>query len=418
MKRCFLFIIFLNLTINAHSKSIIVPTEYQTIQSGIDAAVDGDSVLILQGEYAENVEVRDKSLSIIGVSGAQYTLIDGQQGIGIYCQATSSYVAGLSFNSCSWGMLIELLQGDSLIVENNIFERNSCGILISSFDGQGPLILGNWFRNNSPNGAIQNYDTTTRMYNNIFIENSSERGGAVFFVSAVIPSNPEVVNNTFFKNSASAQGGGIYIGWDCHAKIVNNIIVSNVNGGVCAGPEGYPELWYNDVWNNGGEDYIDCSRGAGDISDDPLFRSNSNFYLQPGSPCIDAGAPGERYSDPDHTRNDIGATGGPYATNLIMVTVAAADDSNPRIKHFTLGPNYPNPFNSSTIIQFMIPESGRVKADLYDIRGAHVLRLIDEVLNRGRHTIEITSTSLRTGVYAVSMQYGGQIEHMKITVLK
>jgi len=39
-----------------------------------------------------------------------------------------------------------------------------------------------------------------------------------------------------------------------------------------------------------------------------------DYHLQAGSPCIDAGQPGPEYYDPDGTRNDIGAYGGPNAT--------------------------------------------------------------------------------------------------------
>lgn len=33
------------------SATLIVPTDYSNIQAGIDASVEGDSVLVLDGEY-------------------------------------------------------------------------------------------------------------------------------------------------------------------------------------------------------------------------------------------------------------------------------------------------------------------------------------------------------------------------------
>ena len=418
MRKLFFTILFLNLTCHVYSNSITIPSDFVTIQKGIDAAVDGDSIVVLAGEYAENVEVREKSLYIIGKHGAGQTVINGQNGTGMYCQATSSYIVGFSFISCLWGMIIELQQEDSLVVENNRFINNSCGMLITSFSGRGPMIRGNWFQNNSPNSAIQNYDSSSKIYNNIFIENEAERGGAIFYVSAVITSYPEFVNNTLYKNSATIEGGGIYVGWDCHANIINNIIVGNNNGAVCAGPEGYPVFLYNDVWDNGVEDYINCIVGTNDISEDPAFESSVNYYLQSGSPCIDAGHPDRSYNDPDNSRNDMGATGGPYSNIIIMVKVSPSDDGSPEIPQFKLDRNYPNPFNSYTRLQIHIPLSGYVKADLYDIRGAEVIHLIDGILAAGQHSIELTSDTLYTGVYVVSVRYGAQIQTRKIMVLK
>ena len=48
--------------------------------------------------------------------------------------------------------------------------------------------------------------------------------------------------------------------------------------------------------------------------------------------------------------------------------------------------NYPNPFNSETVIQYSLPESGRVIVKVYDIRGSEVITLVDEEKSAGRYT--------------------------------
>ncbi len=66
------------------------------------------------------------------------------------------------------------------------------------------------------------------------------------------------------------------------------------------------ELEYNDIWGSK-KNYYNCQAGEFDISKDPKFVSESDYRLQLGSPCIDAGDPDGKYSDPDGSRNDLGA---------------------------------------------------------------------------------------------------------------
>ena len=44
---------------------------------------------------------------------------------------------------------------------------------------------------------------------------------------------------------------------------------------------------------------------------------------------------------------------------------------------YELYPNYPNPFNSSTIIEYAIPEKSNVSVEIYDLRGYKVRNLVD-----------------------------------------
>ncbi|MCF7886117.1 MAG: T9SS type A sorting domain-containing protein [Candidatus Marinimicrobia bacterium] len=55
---------------------------------------------------------------------------------------------------------------------------------------------------------------------------------------------------------------------------------------------------------------------------------------------------------------------------------------------FSLFDNYPNPFNSRTIIRYTLPKSSAVKLDIYDIKGGHVKTLVKAVQNSGRYEIE------------------------------
>ncbi len=55
----------------------LVPTQFPSIQSAIDASANGDRVLVVAGTYHEQVDLRGKGIQLIGVSGAAATFIDG-----------------------------------------------------------------------------------------------------------------------------------------------------------------------------------------------------------------------------------------------------------------------------------------------------------------------------------------------------
>ncbi len=52
-----------------------------------------------------------------------------------------------------------------------------------------------------------------------------------------------------------------------------------------------------------------------------------------------------------------------------------------------LKPNYPNPFNPSTTIAFMLPERQEVDLEIYNVQGRKIKTLIDEPLPAGRHQV-------------------------------
>jgi len=103
--------------------------------------------------------------------------------------------------------------------------------------------------------------------------------------------------------------------------IMNNIVVNNSRGIFYYDYLREGRILYNDVWgnyngnyfnNNGGTSFVPWP-GTGEISAEPLFVDTTDYYLGEGSPCRDAGHPGPAYFDPDGTRNDMGAYGGPEA---------------------------------------------------------------------------------------------------------
>ena len=53
---------------------------------------------------------------------------------------------------------------------------------------------------------------------------------------------------------------------------------------------------------------------------------------------------------------------------------------------FALGPNYPNPFNPSTIIPYQLAASSAVRLEVFNLLGQRIATLVDEERPAGFHT--------------------------------
>src|SRR5262249_7974480 len=56
---------------------IRVPADQPTIQAGINAALNGDTVQVAAGTYSENINFFGKAITIVSEQGAAVTVIDG-----------------------------------------------------------------------------------------------------------------------------------------------------------------------------------------------------------------------------------------------------------------------------------------------------------------------------------------------------
>jgi hypothetical protein len=63
---------------SARAADLLVPSQYSSIQAAINAAVDGDVVVIAPGTYNETLSISDKSITVRSSAGATQTQIDRQ----------------------------------------------------------------------------------------------------------------------------------------------------------------------------------------------------------------------------------------------------------------------------------------------------------------------------------------------------
>jgi hypothetical protein len=121
----------------------------------------------------------------------------------------------------------------------------------------------------------------------------------------------------------ATNGGAVYFdapqsGIDFDNAIVVRNHATDGAGSVQMGGESFVTFAYSDFWRNSGP-MAGSHPGTrrGNVSVDPQFVNYTptdpfhtwDFHLAPGSPLIDAGDPD--LVDPDGTRSDMGAYGGP-----------------------------------------------------------------------------------------------------------
>lgn len=95
------------------------------------------------------------------------------------------------------------------------------------------------------------------------------------------------------------------------------------------------------------------------------------------------------------------------------------DDQNELPSEIVLKPNYPNPFNPSTTIQFGLPESGQVDIYVFNLLGQQVARLAqNRVFSAGWHKVSFDASALPSGIYFYQVRLGEQIFTRKMTLLK
>jgi len=179
--------------------AIVVPDNYVTIQQAVDAASPGDTIIVRDGTYTENVKVEKEHLTIRSESGAETTIVQPAKQRESTFKVTADYVSISGFTAKDSGIYLEGDEADhvehcdisSNIVDgagvalgcasNNIISYNtiyhytlSGGIRVFS-DSSANTIIGNIVSNGwieltlfSSNNTLMNNHA-----NGISLENSS-----------------------------------------------------------------------------------------------------------------------------------------------------------------------------------------------------------------------------------------------------
>lgn len=332
--------------------------------SACSATGSGGAVFVL----ASSASVEDSSFfdNVAGEKGGAVALDN-------WTADTRIVVAGSVFRenrADEGGAISVLVPALDCVITGSRFADNSAAWGGAAIGGHlGGQIVGNRFDGNragSGGGAVSGQGSRgeSEIAHNVFADNvltvggpdPDGRGPAVGAAIALLPAYTTIRNNILVRNTAdwpdggAAAGGsgGIWI-WSGSSRIWNNTFVDNAiptvvvggetaahlfadaadvdvrgnvfmrgEGGVAARvalpPAGAHVVAYNDDWAFDGAVFPEgVVLGPGMLRADPGFLDAAvdDYRLGAGSSCRDAGDPDPVHSDPDGTRGDIGAFGGP-----------------------------------------------------------------------------------------------------------
>jgi hypothetical protein len=235
---------------------ILVPSQYPTIQQGLNAAGSGDTVLVAPGTYPENISWPNiDGILLTSEFGADSTIIDGGSAgrvINFPSMAFSNTTELTGFTIQNGyavqGGGIYIYQGSPYIHGNvirwNIAEGTSTWVYGGGIfcDGVGrPEIAYNLIQGNAARGQYWNYgggiyidNSNSALILGNTIEHDSTIGGSWNYGAGIYcrgGASPDILHNIVRENvctqGSRGHGAGIYVGADCTAYILSNLIYNN-----------------------------------------------------------------------------------------------------------------------------------------------------------------------------------------------
>lgn len=217
------------------AQTFYVPSQYSTIQSAIDNALDGDNVVVLPGTYFENIDFKGKAVTIQSADPndpnvVAATIIDGSNPADPNFGSVATFKNGEDNDSVLTGFTIQNGTGHTDPTVNwrlwTGTNGDGGGALCSS---TSPTITKNIFKNchaqYGGGGIFCNNNASPVITYNTFLNNyAGWYGGAVF---ARLQCSPTISNNTFKQNDCVYLGGAVYLADQCYSKVTNNWFEEN-----------------------------------------------------------------------------------------------------------------------------------------------------------------------------------------------
>jgi len=226
------------------SSTIRVPTDYPTIQAGINAATSGDTVIVDSGTYYENIVV-NKTVTLIGQNKAT-TIIDGN-GIGKVVTIAASYVNLTGFTIRRSGESLLLRESGVFLDFRSVGSRVSDNIVVDNYHGiflessTGNVVSFNNVSANTGRGIYLSSSSENAISTNLVSRNEQDYSIELFDSS----------NNVIAANVVSLSWGGVYLRESSNNTIKENRVSNNNETGVYLDRSSSNILYRNNFFHNG-----------------------------------------------------------------------------------------------------------------------------------------------------------------------
>jgi aminopeptidase N len=107
-----------------------------------------------------------------------------------------------------------------------------------------------------------------------------------------------------------------------------------------------------------------------------------------------------------------------YVINVLNIDAIGDENTSNLPTDFMALGNYPNPFNSSTIIRLSLPNAGHIKVDIYNMLGQQIQTLYDGYMDAGEKDIVWDGSSVSSGVYFYKVTSGERTATRKMLMIK
>jgi len=223
----------------------LVPDDNPTVAEAIDAAVDGHTVCVRPGDYAESIDFDGKQLHLLGLAGQEETILSGD---GVTSVVTLTHGEGpgtilegftVTGGEGTLGGGVRISGASPtltrlLIAENHVAGSGGGVHMVSSSAALSHLIIDQNIASSAGGGIYM--ESSTPVLSSVVVTGSGAADGAGIYA---LQSEPVIQNARIGNNTASLDGAGLLLESPSAAVTLDNVLFAlnsaeGRGGGICA----------------------------------------------------------------------------------------------------------------------------------------------------------------------------------------